>query len=434
MVTAAVVPAAAAATIAWLLLASHVGTAARLVLELLALAGWGAVMLAASRHTLSARPLWLAGALLIAAAVVVAPIGSRDIWAFVMQGRIVAVHHASPYLHRPSAFPHDSFLRLVAPGWRHSRSPYGPLFTAVSGVLSLVAGDSVLGNRMAFQALAGVALAGAAWGQQRRNNTLGVAFLLLNPMCIAIVNGGHSDLAVGALLAAAVHVARKRERPLSAVIVGLLLAAAVLVKLPAAVAVVAIGVWVFRHRGRAAVATTGAVCAATVGAAYAAVGGRDALVPLLKGGTRISRVTIAGVLNHMVGPDTISAGSAASAGAAITIVAVAVIALRGTRTGSASVAATTSVVVLFVAAPYVLPWYVGMALPLAADQPRRICAVTATVMAACLWLAYTDPPGSATGSLSNRLSWLPFIGLAVTGLAVAVVAIRSSRSGHRLPV
>ena len=81
-----------------------------------------------------------AGALLVVA-VVIAPVG-HDIWSYAMYGRIVSVHHASPYTHVPADYPHDPLLHLV--GWRRTPSVYGPGFVGLAalgyGVHRLVCG------------------------------------------------------------------------------------------------------------------------------------------------------------------------------------------------------------------------------------------------------------------------------------------------------
>ena len=57
--------------------------------------------------------------------------------------------------------------------------------------VSVVAGGSVIANRLVHQGLAAVCLIASARLHERRGRPLAVPFLVMNPMCLAIVNGGH---------------------------------------------------------------------------------------------------------------------------------------------------------------------------------------------------------------------------------------------------
>src|SRR5690349_3454663 len=65
------------------------------------------------RPALGARALIGTCAVLMVFAVAVPARSSRDVWAYVMYGRIVAQHHSSPYTHVPSDFPSDPALQRV---------------------------------------------------------------------------------------------------------------------------------------------------------------------------------------------------------------------------------------------------------------------------------------------------------------------------------
>ncbi len=53
-----------------------------------------------------------------------------------MYGRMITVHHVSPYTHVPADFPTDPFVHRVDPQWRHTGSVYGPLFVAYAAAVS----------------------------------------------------------------------------------------------------------------------------------------------------------------------------------------------------------------------------------------------------------------------------------------------------------
>src|SRR4051794_183751 len=138
-----------------LLAATVAGTAALLLLPqgaspdrtmpyvALALAGYVGLVVA-ERHDPRLRPavVLAGGSGLALLAVVRPPGGSHDLWSYTMYGRILAVHHANPYVAAPSAFGRDPFLGRVSPGWRHARTVYGPAFTVVSAGITRVAGRS----------------------------------------------------------------------------------------------------------------------------------------------------------------------------------------------------------------------------------------------------------------------------------------------------
>ena len=69
-----------------------------------------------------------------AVSLLVAPRATGDLWWYALYGRIVAVHHASPYTNSPAHFPHDPLLPFAGHGWAHVPSVYGPLFTGVSAL------------------------------------------------------------------------------------------------------------------------------------------------------------------------------------------------------------------------------------------------------------------------------------------------------------
>jgi len=208
----------------------------QLPLFIVALAAFAVVFLAERRTPFLNRRLVVgASAALMLVAVLTPPTSSKDIWAHVMYGRIVSVHHASPYVHVPADYPSDPTVARMAPAYRHTPSVYGPAFTAVSAAGTAVAGESPLAQRLFFQFLSGLAVMLALLLLARRGADTGaLAFVGLNPIVIAIVGGGHDDLLVGVAVLAGVLAARDRR----AVWAGVLVGVAVLIKVAAALALV----------------------------------------------------------------------------------------------------------------------------------------------------------------------------------------------------
>src|SRR5512135_1544969 len=139
----------------------------------------------------------LAGAALILMVFVVAmpARSSKDVWAYVMYGRIVAVHHASPYTHVPADYPSDPALQRVQVAFRDTGSVYGPAFTAVSAAGMAGCGSSPICGRVFFQTLEALAVLAAAWiVLHATGSRAAAACVAFNPVLIAsVVNGAHND-------------------------------------------------------------------------------------------------------------------------------------------------------------------------------------------------------------------------------------------------
>ncbi len=102
-------------------------------------------------HRWALRMIWL-GTIVTGIVFVLTPaMLSHDIFAYAAYGRILAVYHANPYFVTLSAFPHDPFLPLD--NWKDTPSAYGPLWTALCGLLTLCAGDHALAYVLLYRVL-----------------------------------------------------------------------------------------------------------------------------------------------------------------------------------------------------------------------------------------------------------------------------------------
>jgi hypothetical protein len=331
---------------------------------------------------------------LLVLAVALPPHGSHDVWSYAIYGRMVAHYHASPYRHIPAEYPFDPLRHLVS--WTHTKSVYGPVFTALSAVLMAAAGASTLLARLAFQgtaALALVAIVAMLW--RREVSPVAMALLVLNPVVvIGIVNGGHNDLLVGGLALAAVH-RLQQQRP---VLAGALLAGAGLVKVSALLAGAAALVWAWRHWERRAVLAMAATMTAMVVAAYAAVGGLVAVAPLTTAASRWSHASVWQLVSRV-------APRVAVSSLPFLVIAAVVLAVgrRWQVDPSPSLVMGAALLAYLLAAPYVMPWYVGWALPLLAVQWDSVLSRVAFLYASLLFVAYSY--GSARGLLGFPLRW-----------------------------
>lgn len=73
------------------------------------------------------------------------PVASKDLFGYLSQGRVAAVHGASPYGAAYDQFTDDSFYEILKSEWTGLTSPYGPLYLSIaSGLATLGAGNLIL--------------------------------------------------------------------------------------------------------------------------------------------------------------------------------------------------------------------------------------------------------------------------------------------------
>ncbi|MGW5136961.1 polyprenol phosphomannose-dependent alpha 1,6 mannosyltransferase MptB [Streptomyces sp. NPDC004135] len=203
------------------------------------------------------------------------PLFSRDVYSYLAQGAMVEAH-MDVYAHGPSRLG-GPLADEVAPLWRHTGAPYGPVFLAVAAALSgLTRGElpaGLLGMRLV--ALAGVALMAAALPRLARHSGADPSAALwlgaLNPLVLLhLVAGAHNDAVMLGLLGIGLVAALGRWPVLGAVLVTL----AALVKAPAVLGLAAVVVLQIRagRRPVRALATTAVAAAGTTVAATAFTG------------------------------------------------------------------------------------------------------------------------------------------------------------------
>jgi hypothetical protein len=429
-----------AATLGWLALSAHTSSGGRLTLVLLAVGAYGLVLTTCQRSPVppSRGIVLAASAVLLVGAVLLPPRDSNDVWGYVSYARVLTEHGANPYVDSPSDHPDDALYHRMSEEYRTTPTIYGPVFTAVSVVGTAASGDHALANRIFFQLLAAAA-AIAALGlvdRRTRGDPGALALLGLGPPVAAMVNGAHPDLLIGTLVLGAVVVAR-RGRP---ALVGLVLGAAVLVKLVAVLPAAGVVAWTFRRWGLRAATVTGGAVAAAVAVAYSVVGGLAALEPVREARLFASRGQAWEIVRARWSDAWAAEGIADAAELAhadvsrlaLPIVAVLVLVAlwRWSERPDPAEPATAAGLAYLLAAPYVLPWYSGWVLPAAATV-RRSPVTTLAVLQSCLVLVvYADPPGrlpdedSVLFDLSTR--WLPVAGIAL-GVAFVVVAFLTRR-------
>jgi hypothetical protein len=219
--------------------------------------------------------------LILVAGLVKAPHRSNDVYAYGAYGRLVSEHSVSPYTTRPSAFPNDPVIARMAPGWRNTRSVYGPAFTAVSAIGMRVAGTSALAERLWFQTLAAAATACSALILKRMSPRHWWLFALNPVSLVAVAHDGHNDALMGLGILSALwflHQAhgnpQKRSRFIHWAAASLVFAASI--KITAILAVPALTVWIIGQFGWKRATRIAAPWAVVCVGLFAATGGPTA--------------------------------------------------------------------------------------------------------------------------------------------------------------
>jgi hypothetical protein len=391
---------------------------------------------------------------------------SRDVTSYAAYGRMLAFHHANPYLHPPSAFPGDPYTASVSREWLGARSVYGPVFTLISAAIARAGGDDVGRTLLLFRALAAVATLGVVGLVTDVARTLrpgraafAAGLVGLNPVVVVhTVGGGHNDPVMALFLAAAtwtvvsfsdVHRSSRRVTA-GAATVTLLLTVATLVK---AVAALPLVVWLVfavvgspRFRTRALAMHVAVIAVASLLLFAPFMSGAATLHPILGAAGRQGWASPAAMVARLieraagasVGP---TVGTVVKAAFVAVLVALVVAAMPGASARGTSAAVrsstlvsawATSVLVLALTVPYLLPWYAMWFLPLLpfVDDVRQLVAGVA--LAALLSLTgIPTEPAVAPAAWRDMVSAVHY-GAAASALAILLVvaaSIVSQRAG-----
>jgi uncharacterized SAM-binding protein YcdF (DUF218 family) len=136
---------------------------------------------------------------------------STDAWTYWEYGRIAAVHDGNPYVDTPDEFPDDPAYRHAGAAWRDTTSVYGPAFSLFSEAVALVSGSSAAAAAWIFKVLAAIGVLACVLLAARlaRDRPYAAALVGWNPLlAIHFAGGGHNDsllvaLTLGAIVLAA---------------------------------------------------------------------------------------------------------------------------------------------------------------------------------------------------------------------------------------
>ncbi|MFE9739823.1 polyprenol phosphomannose-dependent alpha 1,6 mannosyltransferase MptB [Streptomyces sp. NPDC006477] len=356
------------------------------------------------------------------------PLHSADVYSYIAQGAMVLEGHdvygGGPSVLGPGELGADA-AASVGGNWTDTPAPYGPVFLLLAAAVVKLTGGAVVPAVLGMRLIALAALALIVWavrglggGPGGRAGALWLA--ALNPLLlIHVVGGMHNDGLMIGLLLGGVLLATRGRWVLGSVLVGL----AVMIKSPAAVALLFIGVLVARRDGGVRGLVKGLVLPGAVAGAVAA--GATVLAGTGFGWLRTQSVagsihTALSVtsdlglgLGLLVGDDPAPVkGAVQTAGLAVAAVVILVLAWRAWRGALDPVLGLgLSLVALVALSPMVQPWYVlwGTAVVAAVAWRSRAGQVLAVVSAA---LVYETAPSGHT----------PWFGFVVAG-AVLVAGL-----------
>ena len=404
--------------------------------SLLVLLGFGVVHIVASSRPVSVRVFVIALAVLIVGGLSERPDGT-DLWAYQSYGRMIATHHANPFVSAPDDFPDDVVFQRVLPMYRSDPSVYGPVLVAGSTIIAAASGESELAGRLLWQAACAIAVVATVLLLRRR----GVAppLLLLfaaSPLVVyQFLNQAHNDVFIG-LLVLAGCIAADRRRTVAA---ALCFTAAALVKAPVGVALIVYALWLMARGERRE-----AVKATCVGAAFAVValapfGLSAALSPMLGHSGAVNATSLwnlirgdaATFLWRPLRSVETPAGKALSTVAVIVPVAIAVIAAIRRRERPLHEAMSIALLAWFVFALHPSVWFLGWALPLFMLWPRTEALRVAAYSTLCLvvsqaWLMPVAARLTGDGSL-DVVDRLAALGLGVSTVLGVWLVVRLLR-------
>jgi hypothetical protein len=348
----------------------------------LLLAAFAAYLVGLALLRRGAPRLWAVA--VIAAAVQLAPLAaplllSTDAWTYWDYGRVAAVHGRNPYVDAPSSFTGDPALARMGARWRDKTSVYGPAFTLASEPLARAAGSSADAAAWEYKVIAGLAALGSAGlaALVARRRALAAAFVGWNPvLALHLAGGGHNDAWIGLLVLGAITLAGSR-RPGAA---GATWVLAVAVKWVPLVFLLLRALEARSRRQRLGVTGLAVAAAVTTALATWRYGWRwlSALAPLADNARLETRYALPHRLQSAGVPRDVALGLAVAALAAGLLWLA-----RRAAAGRARLALAACLVL--VTTPYLVVWYLGWVVPLAAaDEDDRLARVTALALCAYL--------------------------------------------------
>lgn len=327
------------------------------------------------------------------------PLTSRDLFHYIMSGRILSRYATNSYWLPPSAFPGDPFFWLS--NWLDYTSPYGPLWEVLGAGLTLLAGDSLLWSVTLFKlvALAGYLGCGALiWGILRRLGRPplpGAVLWLWNPLVLwEFAGNGHNDVLMlaGMLFGLWLLLAGRPRAALVALTVAALVKYVALLLFPLVLWRLLRPLPGRRARARESVRLLWLPALLVAGALAPFWIGPETLGPLRESSEFYSSLPhiLRIALEWFFGP--LAAGRIVRGAILLALLAGYALAVReaGGGAGPRRVlpAATHAMLLLLVLWPFFVPWYIAWAVALAATLDERRAGVRVLLLSAMAALTY----------------------------------------------
>jgi hypothetical protein len=333
------------------------------------------VLYAASLPLIHRRRSSLAAICAIAAAIQLTPLAgplllSRDVQAYWAYGRIADNHGSNPYVSAPARFALDPAVRAMAPGWRGTRSVYGPVFTGASAGLAETTGGSAETNAFAYRLLGafGMLLLVAVAAAAAPRPAFAAAFVGWNPLlAVHFAGGGHNDVWTAVFLVGALALATRDRAALSGVSWAL---AAGLKWAPLALLPLSL---LARRRDALRTGLWFVAAAAAIAAGAFVLFGTAWVTALLPFAHRHAAYALPSRLGQLDLPGWL---------ALVPLLVALPWLIRSARRGRPRLAVTS--ILLLGASPWVLPWYAIWVVPLAAIEEDGLAWVLAIAVSAYL--------------------------------------------------
>ncbi|MEU9979682.1 polyprenol phosphomannose-dependent alpha 1,6 mannosyltransferase MptB [Streptomyces sp. NPDC050856] len=415
------VPHGSAVTVAAAVLA-HLG------LTLLVVAWWRRRTLRTDvRESLLTLACWTAPLLLAP------PLYSADVYSYIAQGAMVLEGH-DVYAAGPAVLdPHGlggAAAASVGGHWTDTPAPYGPVFLLLAQAVTWATGGTIVPAVLGMRLIGLAALALTVWAlrhlaRARGASESGALWLgALNPLLLAhVIGGAHNDGLMAGLLLAGLVLAERGRWTAGSALVGL----AMMVKSPAAVALLFIGVIVARAAtgplprrvakgllGPGLVAGTVAVAATLLtgtGFGWLRTQGVAGTIHTALSVTSDLGLVLGELAHLLAGTDPAQVkGAAQGLGLAAALALIGYLALRALRGRvDPAHALGLALVALVALSPMVQPWYLlwGTAVVAATAPDGRAGQVLAVLSAA---LVYETQPSGHT----------PAYGFALAGVAAVL--------------
>lgn len=126
-----------------------------LVLALFILYGLGYRAVAARHARIGIKRVLVSAGVFCALLLWAYPATAVDVFAYIADGQLLAVHHVNPFVVAPNAFPRDAILDFLA--FPDEPSQYGPAWALLGGALTRLIGTDLLHQVLAYKAVAAAA-------------------------------------------------------------------------------------------------------------------------------------------------------------------------------------------------------------------------------------------------------------------------------------